>query len=69
MILIGTSAVVYPAAYLPSLAQQNGATIIEINLEAAWPHADYRIEDKASTAMTRLLAAVKNRLAEVDTET
>lgn len=30
---IGTSGVVYPAAGLPSLALENGATMIEINLE------------------------------------
>jgi NAD-dependent deacetylase len=31
MIIIGTSGEVYPAAGLPTLAKQNGATIIEIN--------------------------------------
>jgi NAD-dependent deacetylase len=31
MILVGTSGVVYPAAALPMLAKQNGATIIEVN--------------------------------------
>ena len=68
MLLIGTSAVVYPAAYLPSLAQQSGATIIEINIEAAWPHADHFIEAKASTAMTGLLAAVKKRWTAAKTD-
>jgi len=33
-LVIGTSAVVYPAAGLVPFAQQNGATVIEINLEA-----------------------------------
>ena len=33
MLVIGTSAQVYPAAYLPRLAWSRGATIVEINLE------------------------------------
>jgi NAD-dependent deacetylase len=33
MLVIGTSAVVAPASYLPLVAKQNGARIIEINLE------------------------------------
>ncbi len=33
MLVIGTSAVVHPAASLPFIAKQNGAKIIEINLE------------------------------------
>ncbi len=33
MLVVGTSAQVYPAASLPYSARQNGATLIEINLE------------------------------------
>lgn len=33
LIVVGTSAQVYPAARLPMLAQQNGAYIIEANTE------------------------------------
>lgn len=33
MLVIGTSAVVYPIAYLPNVAKENGAYIIEVNLE------------------------------------
>ncbi|UJR12664.1 hypothetical protein I4U23_016838 [Adineta vaga] len=33
MIIVGTSAQVYPAAGLPELAAHNGATLIDINLE------------------------------------
>jgi NAD-dependent deacetylase len=33
MLVIGTSAVVYPAAQLPVIAKQNGARLIEFNLE------------------------------------
>ena len=37
MLVIGTSAVVYPAAHLPVMAKQKGAKIVEINLEHAFP--------------------------------
>lgn len=33
MIIVGTSAQVYPAASLPQLASQRGATLIDVNLE------------------------------------
>jgi NAD-dependent deacetylase len=33
MLVIGTSAVVYPAASLPMTAKENGAIVIEINME------------------------------------
>lgn len=33
VLVIGTSGVIYPASILPELAKQNGAKIIEINLE------------------------------------
>ena len=51
MLLIGTSAVVYPAASLPYLAKQNGAQIIEINLEESFPEADYYIQEKAGIVL------------------
>ena len=58
MLVIGTSAVVYPAAHLPVVAKQHGATIVEINIERAFPDADVVILDKAASAMTRLLGAI-----------
>ncbi|MCJ7607984.1 MAG: NAD-dependent deacylase [Thermoplasmata archaeon] len=33
MLVVGTSAVVYPAAALPSLAKSSGAAVIEVNVE------------------------------------
>jgi NAD-dependent deacetylase len=63
MLVIGTSAVVYPAAALPSLARQHGARIIEINIERAFPDADIVILEKAGIAMTRLLQEVRTLLA------
>lgn len=59
MLLVGTSAVVQPAASLPFLAKQNGAQIIEINLEKAFPDADYLILEKAGTALPEIVAEIK----------
>lgn len=49
MMVIGTSAVVQPAASLPLVAQQRGAKLIEINLEPTplSPYADYVLYGKA----------------------
>lgn len=33
MLVVGTSAIVHPAAYMPTIAKERGARIIEINLE------------------------------------
>ncbi|MFZ0135403.1 MAG: NAD-dependent deacylase [Desulfobacterales bacterium] len=59
MLVIGTSAVVYPAAHLPVAAKQNGAKVIEINVEHAFAAADIVLLDKAAAAMARLLDAIK----------
>ncbi|MEJ2098783.1 MAG: NAD-dependent deacylase, partial [Desulfobacterales bacterium] len=49
MIVIGTSAVVQPAASLPVFARQAGARIVEVNIEHAFPGADFFIAEKAGT--------------------
>jgi NAD-dependent deacetylase len=33
MVVIGTSGVVYPVAYLPQVAKENGAHVIDVNLD------------------------------------
>ncbi|MGD1999373.1 MAG: NAD-dependent deacylase [Desulfobacterales bacterium] len=58
MLVIGTSAVVYPAAHLPVVAKQHGAKIVEINIERAFPDADHVVLEKAGTAMARILEAI-----------
>lgn len=58
MLVIGTSAVVYPAAHLPAVAKQHGAKIVEINIERAFPDADHVVLEKAGTAMARILDAI-----------
>ena len=59
MLLVGTSAIVQPAASLPFLAKQNGAKIIEINIKNAFPDADYFIIEKAGTALPKIVAEIK----------
>ena len=61
MLLIGTSAVVYPAAALPAIAKRNGAIIIEFNIENAFSDSDIVIKGKAGTALPEIEKAV-NRL-------
>jgi len=58
MLLVGTSAIVHPAASLPYLAIQNGAKIIEINIEKAFPDADYFIIEKAGIALPKIVGEI-----------
>ena len=60
MLVIGTSAVVQPAASLPYLAQQNGAVIVEINPEKAFPDASIHIQEKAGTALPQIVEGLNN---------
>lgn len=59
MLLVGTSAVVQPAASLLFLAKQNGAQIIEINIEKVFPDADYFIMKKAGIALPMIVEEIK----------
>ena len=54
---IGTSAVVYPAASLPSIAKRSGAYVVEINIEPTdfSPNADEVITAKAAEALPFIL--------------
>jgi len=56
MFVIGTSAQVYPAAYLPRLAWSKGAKIVEINIEdtPVSRYADFVIREKATKAMSQI---------------
>ncbi len=62
MLVIGTSAVIQPAASLPIIAKRAGATVIEINLEPTpitGIVSDYLIEGKAGEVLPRVVEAVK----------
>jgi len=56
MLVVGTSAVVQPAASLPLIARQNGAAIIEVNPQATplSPFADLVLRQPAAQALPRL---------------
>jgi len=63
MIIIGTSATVYPAAGLPYLAKENGAFIIECNTEPTQftrTITDAFLRGPAGTTLPRLLDKVRN---------
>lgn len=59
---IGTSALVYPAASLPEMAKQNGAFLVEINIEpsAISAYADELIIAKSGEALPALMAELVN---------
>ncbi len=57
-----TSAVVTPSAYMPVIAKQSGARVIEINPEATQltdSASDFLIKGKAGEVMRRLVEAVE----------
>lgn len=60
--VVGTSAIVYPAAYIPLTAQENGAYIIEINIEPTdlSRQADYSIFGKSGEVLPQILEVVEN---------
>jgi NAD-dependent deacetylase len=61
MLVIGTSYVVYPAAYLPIYAKESGAALIEINIEVTpiYSMADVSIFGKAGEILPELLKKLK----------
>jgi NAD-dependent deacetylase len=63
MFVIGTSYVVYPAAYLPTLAQKNGATLIEINIEPTLftEVANYSIMSKAGEVLLQFIKKLETK--------
>ena len=61
MLVVGTSAIVQPAALMPLIARENGATVIEINPEPTpltRTISNYLIPGRAGEVMNRLVAAV-----------
>jgi len=62
VMVVGTSAVVYPVNTIPSTAKQNGAKIIEINLERTQltgSITDIFIQGRAGEVISALVDAVK----------
>ncbi len=56
-LVIGTSALVYPAASLPEIAKSRGAYLVEINIESTplTPHVDEVLQGPASAILPELL--------------
>jgi NAD-dependent deacetylase len=59
--VVGTSAIVFPAAYIPTTAKRAGAYIVEINIEPTElsNYADYSIFGKAGEILPSILASVE----------
>jgi NAD-dependent deacetylase len=65
MLVIGTSAVVQPAALMPVIAKESGAKVIEINPERTpltGEISDYLIKGPAGKVMNRIVAALERQL-------
>jgi len=65
MLVVGTSGVVYPAAALPLLAAEAGATVIDVNPErdALTAAADIFLQGPGGEVLPGLVAAVREHLA------
>lgn len=61
MLVIGTSALVQPAASLPYVAKEHGATLVEVNIERAFSSADYFLEGQAGTVLPGLVSEVRRK--------
>jgi len=62
MLVVGTSAVVQPAASMPIIARQSGAVVIEINPEPTpltGVISNYLIRGKAGDVMNRIVSALE----------
>ncbi len=61
-LVVGTSAMVYPAAELPIVAKNHGAFLVEVNPEDTpiSPYMDVCIREKASVGLEKALGYVRN---------
>ncbi|MGQ9508818.1 MAG: SIR2 family NAD-dependent protein deacylase [Thermodesulfobacteriota bacterium] len=62
ILVIGTSAVVYPAASIPFMAKERGATVIEINMEPTpltYQISNYLIQGPAGKIIPKIVEEVK----------
>ena len=64
MLVVGTSYVVYPAAYIPIMAKQNGAFLVEFNLEptAFSSLADLSLFGKAGTTLPEFVEKLQSNI-------
>lgn len=67
MLVVGCSAVVQPAAYMPVIARQSGAAVIEINPEPTpltGRTSAFLIQGKAGPTMKKIVAEVERIMSE-----
>ena len=64
VLVVGTSGVVYPAAYIPRIAKDHGAVLVEVNVEesAITPTADFFLRCRSGEVLPRLVEEVKRSL-------
>jgi NAD-dependent deacetylase len=65
MLVVGTSAVVQPAALMPVYAKETGAKIVEINPERTpltSEISDYLIKGPAGDVMNQILSELEQKL-------
>lgn len=66
VLVVGTSALVYPAAGIPPLAKQNGAKVVEINMEPTPLTgfvSDYLIQGSAGTILPQIVEEIRKQSA------
>jgi NAD-dependent deacetylase len=61
VIVVGTSGVVYPAAYIPYIVKEHGGRVIEVNVERSGitPIADVFLRGKAGEVLPKLVELVR----------
>jgi NAD-dependent deacetylase len=65
VLVVGTSAVVYPAAGIPTIAKQGGAKVVEINMESTpltGSVSDYLIQGSAGQILPKIVEEVKRNI-------
>ena len=66
VLVVGTSAVVYPAAGIPTSAKQSGAKVVEINMEPTPLTgfvSDYLIQGSAGTILPKIVEEVRKHIS------
>jgi NAD-dependent deacetylase len=66
VLVVGTSAVVYPAAGIPTSAKQSGAKVVEINMEPTpltGLVSDYLIQGAAGTILPKIVEEVRGHIS------
>lgn len=65
VLVIGTSGVVYPAAYIPLIVKQHGGLVIEVNVRESGitQYADIFIKERATIALRHIVRLCREELS------